>query len=178
MKDHILVKLDSTTELLQYFTSTAVTFASADNSLSATNIATGWTAGDKVVIAGSSESANNTTMTIKTVATGKLSMEEAVTDDNAGETITLNQEYQGEWKEVDQFSHLLSTINTSGNAYAYVDQSADGVNTDYTTTITVTAATAKADSIEVLLPYARLRVRTNAADQTTMRAYLFGRRLT
>jgi hypothetical protein len=73
---------------------------------------------------------------------------------------------------------LLSTINTSGNAYAYVDQSADGVNTDYTTTITVTAATAKADSIEVLLPYARLRVRTNAADQTTMRAYLFGRRLT
>lgn len=178
MNNHIVIPLDKCTELLQYFTSNAVTFASTDNSLAATGIETGWTAGDKVVVAGSSESANNTTFTIKTVATGKLTMYEAVTDDTPGETITLNQEWQGEWKEADQFAHLLSVINCSGNAYVYIDQSGDKDNADYTTTITVTGGTAKADSIEVVLPYARLRVRTNAADQTTMRAYLSGRRVT
>ena len=177
MKDHILVKLDSTTELLQYFTG-SITTTQATKKYAATGIGSGLTAGEKVVFAGFSNADSNGTKTLATVAANEVTVEEAIGTGESGVTATVNQEWQGEWKEVDQFSHLLSTINTSGNAYAYVDQSADGVNTDYTTTITVTAATAKADSIEVLLPYARLRVRTNAADQTTMRAYLFGRRLT
>jgi len=178
MKDHILIKLDSTTELLQYFTG-SITTTQATKKYAATGIGSGLTAREKVVFAGFSNADSNGTKTLATVAANEVTVEEAIgTGESNKAGVTLNQEYQGEWKEVDQFSHLLSTINTSGNAYAYVDQSADGVNTDYTTTITVTAATAKADSIEVLLPYARLRVRTNAADQTTMRAYLFGRRLT
>ena len=177
MKDHILVKLDSTTELLQYFTGSVNTTATTKKYAS-TGIGSGLTAGEKVVIAGFSNADSNGTKTLATVAANEITVEEAIGANETGVTATVNQEYQGEWKEVEQFSHLLAIENTSGNAYAYVDQSADGVNTDYTTTITVTAATAKADSIETVLPFARLRVRTNAADQTTMRAYLFGRRLT
>jgi hypothetical protein len=177
MKDHILIKLDSTTELLQYFTGSVNTTATTKKYAS-TGIGSGLAVGEKVVIAGFSNADSNGTKTLATVAANEITVEEAIGADETGITATVNQEWQGEWKEVNQFSHLLSVINTSGNAYAYVDQSANGVDTDYTTTITVTAATAKADSIEVLMPYARLRVRTNAADQTTMRAYLFGRRLT
>ena len=177
MKDHILIKLDSTTELLQYFTGSVNTTATTKKYAS-TGIGSGLAVGEKVVIAGFSNADSNGTKTLATVAANEITVEEAIGANETGITATVNQEWQGEWKEVNQFSHLLSVINTSGNAYAYVDQSANGVDTDYTTTITVTAATAKADSIEVLMPYARLRVRTNAADQTTMRAYLFGRRLT
>ena len=177
MKDHILVKLDSTTELLQYFTGSVNTTATTKKYAS-TGIGSGLTAGEKVVIAGFSDADSNGTKTLATVAANEITVEEAIGADETGITATVNQEWQGEWKEVNQFSHLLPTINCSGNAYLYVDFSADGVNTDYTNTGTITAATADMGSIEVGLPYARLRVRTNAADQTTMRAYLFGRRLT
>lgn len=177
MKDHLIFELDRCTELLQYFTSGAVTFAAVDDSLSATGIATGWTAGDTVVIGGSSEAANNTTMVIKTVATGKLTMYDAVTDDNAGETITITQEWPGTYKETKGCVALTGTINCSGNAIIYIDQSANGVDTDYTSSWAVTGGTALSYEVAVLLPYAKMRIRTNAADQTSMRAYLFGRKI-
>lgn len=177
MRNVVLEKLDSCTELLQYFTSTGVTFAASDSSLSATGIATGWTAGDTVVIAGSSETANNTTMVIKTVATGKLTMFDAVTDDTPGETITITQEWPGTFKETNGFAALTGTINCSGNAIIYIDQSANGVDIDYTSSWAVTAATALSYEVSVLLPYAKMRIRTNAADQTSMRAYMFGRKI-
>ena len=177
MRNLILEKLDSCDDLLQYFTSTAVTFAAVDNSLSATGIATGWVAGDRVVIAGSSAGGNNTTMTIKTVATGKLTMYDTVSDDNAGETITVTQEWPGSFKEVNGFSTLTGVINCSGNAVIYIDQSANGVDIDYTSSWSVTGGTALSYEVAVLLPYAKMRIRTNAADQTSMRAYMYGRKI-
>ena len=177
MRNVVLEQLDKCTELLQYFTSSAVTFAASDSSLAATNIGTGFTAGDSVVIAASSEAANNTTMTIKTVAAAKLTMYNAVTDDNAGETITITQEWPGEYKETHGFAALTGTINCSGNAIIYIDQSGNGVDTDYTSSWAVTGGTALSFEVSVLLPFAKMRIRTNAADQTTMRAYLYGRKI-
>lgn len=183
MLEQKLHLLDSITELLQYHTSGAVTFAATDNSLAATGIGTStFAVGDYIVVGGSSQAANNTTHKLATVSANKITVtpDTSITDDNAGETITLNQEYQGEWLDVRRWPKLVGTINCSGNAYLYIDQSASpvGANTDYTTTVTVTGGTAAAFSVETVLPYARIRVRNNGADQTIMRAYLYGRSLT
>lgn len=188
MISQILHKLDTCTELLQYFTSGAVTFAASDDSLAATSIGTGaaFEVGDHIVVSGSSESANNTTHTVTISAANKITCGgSAITDDNAGETIVINQEYQGSWVNVERWAKLTGTINSSGNCSVYIDQSSDDVlnassvsNTDYTTTVSVTGGTAAAWSVEVVAKWARLRVRNNGADQTIMRATLWGRAIT
>lgn len=187
MISQILHRLDTCTELLQYFTSTGVTFAASDDSLSATQIGTGYAfeVGDYINVSGSSQTANNTTWLVSTSAANKIVVDGAITDDNAGETIVINQEYIGSWVNIERWAKLVGSIVTSGNAYVYIDQSNDDVghpssvtNTDYTTTVTVTGGTAASWSIETVGKYARMRVRNNGADQTTMRAYLFGRAIT
>ena len=176
MKDYIMTQLAKTTELLQYFTGSTV-ITQADKTFTAANIGSGLTAGEKIVIAGAGQSASNGTFTLVTVAAGAITVHEAIgTDETA--TITINQEYQSAWIDVRKWAKLTGSINSSGNAYVYIDQSADGYNTDYTTTRTITGGTADAWSIETVLPYVRMRVRTNAADQTAMRAYLYGRIIT
>jgi hypothetical protein len=176
MKDYIMTQLAKTTELLQYFTGSTV-ITQADKTFTAANIGTGLTAGEKIVIAGAANSASNGTFTLVTVAAGAISVHEAIGADETA-SITINQEYQSDWIDVRKWAKLTGSIYSSGNAYVYIDQSSDGYNTDYTTTRTITAATADAWSIETVLPFARMRVRTNAADQTAMRAYLYGRIIT
>jgi hypothetical protein len=181
MLSQILHRLDYVTELLQYFASSAVTFAASDDSLAATNIGTGaaFEVGDHIVVSGSSESANNTTHTVTISAVNKITCgASAITDDNAGEAIVINQEYQGTWQKVERWAKLTGSINCSGNCYVYIDQSGDGVSTDYTTTVTVTGGTAASWAVESVLPYTRIRIRNNGADQTSMRAYSFARHLT
>jgi len=188
MISQILHKLDTCTELLQYFTSGAVTFAASDDSLAATGIGTGgaFEVGDHIVVSGSSESANNTTHTVTISAANKITCGgSAITDDNAGETIVINQEYQGSWVNVERWAVITGSINCSGNAYVYIDQSGDDVNsaadvsnTDYTSTVAVTGGTAQPWNIQVIGKWARLRVRNNGADQTTMRAFMYGRAIT
>ena len=176
MKNQLMTELAKTTELLQYFTGSTV-ITQADKTFTAANIGSGLTAGEKIVIAGAANSASNGTFTLVTVASGAIVVAETI-GANETATITINQEYQSAWLDVRKWAKLTGAINTSGNAYVYIDQSADGYNTDYTTTRTITASTADAWSIETVLPWARMRVRTNAADQTTMRASLFGRIVT
>jgi len=173
-----IFQIDKVTELLQYFASSSVTFAELDNSIAATGIGSGFSAGDKILVASSSVSGNNTTHTISTVASGKLVITSATTiaDDNAGESITINQVYQGNWQKVDHCAKIVGTINTSGNCSVYIDQSQDGVTTDYTSAaIAVTGGTAAAWDISVVGKYARMRIVNSGADQTIMRAYLNGR---
>jgi hypothetical protein len=178
MKDHIIEKLDSTTELLQYFTG-SVTTTQATNKYAATNIGVGLAVGDILYVAGFSNTASNGWKTVTTIAgdNSYIYVSEAIGAGESGVTATFNQEYQGTWQEAEQFSHVCPFIYSSGNAYLYVDQSPNKVNY-YTTTRTITAATADLASIETCLPFVRMRVRTNAADQTTMDAQLFGRRIT
>ena len=177
MKDYIMTKLDSTTELLQYFTGSTTT-TQATRQYAATNIGVGLSVGDKLVVAGFSNVASNGTKTIATVATDAITVEEAIGAGEAGVTATFNQEYQGVWVDVRKWAKLTGSINTSGAAYVYIDQSADGLNVDYTTTRTITGGTADSWSIETVLPNIRMRIRANAIDQTVMRAYLYGRIIT
>jgi hypothetical protein len=181
MRNIILERLEKITELLQYFNgSTAIT--QADQTYTASNIGVGLTAGDIVVISGASGSASNGTFTLKSVATGAIIVadNDIGTDETA--TLTINQEYQGEWHEVRGFAALTGVVNTSGNAQMYVDLSDNGVDVDYssapgTGSGAITGGTAFPFEVTNLMPYARLRVRNNGADQTTMRAYLYGRKI-
>jgi hypothetical protein len=75
------------------FTSAAVTFLTADNSINATGIGTGITVGDNstdvILVSGASESANNTKFTVTTATTGKLIVTETVTAETAGNTVSI-----------------------------------------------------------------------------------------
>jgi len=181
MISQILHQLDYTGELLQYFNgSTAVD--QDKYTFTATGIGTGWTAGDYVSITGASNGATNTVIQLDTVATGMLTAEPITLGADETATLTLNQEYQGAWVNVERWAKLTGLINTSGNCYVYIDQSGatakPTTTVDYTTTITVTGATAATWSIETLGKWARMRIRNNGADQTIMRAYLYGRAIT
>jgi hypothetical protein len=177
MISQILHQLDKTTELLQYFAGSTAIVKTA-RTFTATGIHTGLTVGDKVVIAGTSSGTSDGTYTVETLSTGVLTTVETPAGSNETATITINQEYQGVWVNIERWAKLTGSINCSGAAYVYIDQSADGSSVDYTTTLTITGGTASAWSIEAELKYARMRIRTNAADQTIMRAYLFGRAIT
>lgn len=177
MNEVKLEQIEKVTELLQYFTGT-VTTTTATRTYAATSIESGLAVGDKIVIAGCAQTNSNGTKTIESVATNSITVVEAIgTGEGPTASVTMNQELQGTWQESQRYTTLTGSINTSGAAIIYIDQSANGVDTDYTTTWAVTAATALAYSAEVVLPFARIRVRTNAADQTIMRAYLFGRKV-
>lgn len=180
--EQVIHQLDHCTELLQYFTSTGVTFAASDDSLSATNIGTGaaFEVGDHINVAASSQTANNTTWTVVTSAVNKITVENGITDDNAGETIKINQEWWGNWVHVDQFTTLAYAIKCPSDAYLYIDWSnSKGTTTDYTTAVTITGSAAgTAAAVAILAPWARMRIRAKDADQASMNAYLNGKRET
>lgn len=174
-----LYKIDSTSELLQYFTSNAVTFATADNSIAATGIGTSTFAeGDTFTVSGASESGNNITFTVVSVTANKIIVAETVTAEAAGATVKINQTYIGPWVETDCFTKVIGVINASGACTGYIDQSNDGVTVAYSTTEDVTGGTPLGFSVENLSLYARLRIVAKDVDQTTMLAFLNGRTLT
>lgn len=162
---------------LQTFSSSAVTFATADNSIAATNIGTStFTAGEKITVSGAAESGNNTTFTIVTVAAGKLVVSETVTAESAGASVVIKEHYYGTYQSSRDFKYLTGTITSSQACTLYIDQSRDGTNTDYTDTIAVSAATAESWRLDVVVSgFARMRILNGTTDQTTMRAILNGR---
>jgi hypothetical protein len=177
MREEILSQLDYTGKLLQYFTG-SITTTTVSRTYAATGIESGFAVGDKVVFAGFAQTDSNGTKTIETIGTNTLTVVESI---GTGETIaaTMSGTYVGGWFKVNRWAKLTGVINTSGAAVVYVDQSGDnGTNVDYTSSWTVTAATALSFSIETIAKHARLRVLTTAADQTVMRAYLYGRIVT
>lgn len=162
-------------ELLQFFTSNAVTFANADSSLAATGIGAGLSEGEIFLVAGSSESANNVEQTIATVSDDKITVAGSTTNDTPGETIKLNQVVYTDWKDAACMSKIVGSITSSGNCTVVVQQSMDGVNVDHSTSISVTGGTSKEIDVPVYLKYARLKITNGDADQTTFRAYMCGR---
>jgi len=175
MEAQNIIHLCKITELLQYFTGADVTFAEADDSLAAANIGVGWSEGDIFLCAASSQTANNVEHTIVTVAAGKLTTGSAITADNAGETIKLNQVVYGEWKDVSCMAKIVGAITSSGNCTVLVQQSQDGVNVDFATSIAVTGGTSKEIDVAVYCKYARLKITNGDADQTAFRAIMNGR---
>ena len=176
METQNIFMLAKTEELLQYFTSDAVTFAQTDSSLSATGIGTGLTAGDIILIAASSEADNNTEKTVATVTANKITVEEAIVDDTPGETIKIKQVVYSGWCNVSAFAKIVGTITSSGDCAAIIQQSMDGVNVDHASSaISVTGGTSKEIDQAVYCKYARLKITNGEADQTLFRAYMNGR---
>ena len=84
--------------------------------------------------------------------------------------------YTGDSVEVDKYTRLCGTVIADQDGTIYIDQSPDGTNWDYTSSFNFTANDGLAFSVEVVCPYARMRVtNTSSSDQTYLRAYLFGK---
>lgn len=164
-------------ELLKFFTSNAVTFATADNSIAATGIGTNTvTAGESFRIAGAAQAGNNRTFTARTVTADKIVVVELVTAESTGATVTLNEEYIGAWKRVSNMTDIVGTITTSHNCTVLIDFSQDEVNVDHSVSIAVTGGTSQKINEAVVAPFARLRILNGGTNQTTLRVSINGRR--
>jgi hypothetical protein len=165
------VNILNTTENLQYF-SGSVTFTDTTKTMAATGIHTGFSTGDRIVVAGSVN--NNGTFTIATLGTNSLTVNETVVTEGPVAS-TLTQEVTSLWHNVTHYSRLVGVYSTSGNANLYCDFSIDGANTLVTLTTAITASTPAAYAQEIVAPYARLRLRTNAADQTSVAVHVYAK---
>jgi hypothetical protein len=174
MKGQVLYKIDSTTKLLQYFAGTTATTQST-KTYAATGIESGLTVGDRLIVAGFSNTASNGAKTVATIATNSITVNEAIGASESGVSATFSGEYCGNFQNVQEYAKLIATAITSGNANLYIDFSNDGTNTDYTATTSITGGTGAITTTETTAKYAALRIRTNAADQTVLRSYLYGR---
>lgn len=163
--------------LLQTFTSAAVTVDDDPRTYAATNIgASTFTAGEYISVSGCSESANNGTKTLVTVADNLLTVSEVTATEVAGASVVIDEFYYGEWRLARPFAYLVGTINASQACTLYIDQSRDGVNTDHTDTIVVGAGVAESWQYAVVVSgYARFRILNGGTDQTSMRCILNGK---
>uniref|UniRef100_A0A6H1Z5P7 Uncharacterized protein n=1 Tax=viral metagenome TaxID=1070528 RepID=A0A6H1Z5P7_9ZZZZ len=177
MRNIIVEQLDKSTELLGYFAGT-VAIDQSDRSYTAATIGDTFAVGDTAVITDAVQTLSNGTFILSSVATGAIIVAgPAIGADDASDAIVINQQVPGVYKEVGGFAKLTGTINCSGNAIIYIDQSGDAVYTDYTSSWAVTGGTALAYEVDVLHPFAKMRIQNNGAVQTTMRAYLNGRKV-
>lgn len=84
--------------------------------------------------------------------------------------------YTGSTRRTDQYERLTGTIKTDKDSTALIQQSSDGTNWDYETTIAVTAGTGAAFNVDVVGLFARIKITNDAGtDQTYLRGYLIGR---
>lgn len=72
-------------------------------------------------------------------------------------------------------ARITGTVFADQAGTLNIDQSSDGTNWDYSTSVTVTASTKTNFSVEVVAPYARLRYVNGATIQTVFRLYAFTR---
>lgn len=167
-----------TTELLQTFSSSAVTFATADNSIAATGIGTAFPdAGTKMVITGAAQPGNNSTFTIVSAAAGKIIVSETVTAELPTAAVVINQEWQSGYKQSFQYQDLVGGVKASQNCTVYVDQSTDKSSACYPPVpLSVSGGTPMAFEIRVVAPYVQFRIRNSGTNQTEMNGYLNGAR--
>jgi len=161
----------STTENLQYF-SGSITFTAATKTLAATGIETGWTVGDTFIVAASVS--NNNTFTIATLGTNSLTVNETVV--NEGPVVcNMSQLVSSGWVDAKYYSRLVGIYGTSGNAVLYSDWSVDKTNVVVTLSTSITGGTPAAYAQEIVAPYVRIRLKTNAADQTSVACHIYAK---
>jgi hypothetical protein len=165
------------TTLLKSPSSSAVTFATADNSIAATGIGTAFPAGKKINIAGATNSGNNSTFTVMSATANKVIVSETVTAESPGAAVVINEEYQSAWKDVSDRTDIVGAANASQACIVFVDFSNDGGdNTDYTEIIGVDAGVPQSINLPVITHHCRLRVRNGGTAQTSLRVFLNGKR--
>lgn len=172
-----IAQLGYCTELLQYFTGTTASTATTKK-YSATGINTGWSEDDIVYITGFSNTDSNGYKTIASIASGYITVDEAIGANETGITAVLNQEWRSAWFAVTKFAKLIGSIYCSQAAKLYVDFSVDKSNITYqpnSSGETVSSATRMAFAYETVAPFARFRLLNNGADQTYVYAWFGGR---
>ena len=163
------------THLLASFSSAAVTFATADNSIAATGIGTNTvTSGEKFVASGPAQAGNNRTFTAVTVTANKIIVLETVTAESAGALVVLNEEYQSGYKQAFNFGKIVGAISPSKDCTAFLDFSDDKINADFTKILPVNAGVPLPIDETVRAHYVQFRVRNNGTTQTTIRAFING----
>jgi len=163
------------TTLFKSLSSSAVTFATADNSISATGIGTAFPTTDtQIVITGAAEANNNTTFTVVSATANKIIVTETVTAESAGASVIANQYFVDDWKPISKFGYLAAVINASQNCTVYVEQSNDKTNVDKTTTCSILASTSYPIEIKTVSNYGRLKILNGGTSQTVFRAYING----
>lgn len=174
----IIDQLDTITELLQYFTGSVV-ITKTTGGLAATGIGSGWTIGDTLLLSGTSNS--NIEVTITYIHTDNSYMlttpvSTAFGDDETAGSGKLNQTAYTAWQDIRGYSRIVGSIYASGAADYWIQQSWNASDVDVQSTkADLSAATPTSFSVEAVAPYARLRILSEDADQTVMRAYLGGR---
>lgn len=178
-----LMQLANTTELLQYFTGSTDT-TQTTRKYAASNIGVGLAVGDTIYLSGCSNAASNGAKTIESIASDNsyITVEETIGANETGVTLVLNQEFNSPWYDCQEFSRLVGMISCSGAAILIVEYSGDkGTTTGYVSPSSsgqaITGGTPLGFSYEVIAKWARFRLRTNAADQTSMDAYFYGRKV-
>lgn len=84
--------------------------------------------------------------------------------------------YTGSSAASDKYARLVGSIYTDHASTLYIDQSQDNTNWDYSSSFAITASIGLAFSVEVIAPYARMRVvNTAGAAQSTLRSFVRGR---
>ena len=166
----------SVTTLLKSFSSSAVTFATADNSIAATGIGTAFPAGKKINITGATNSGNNSTFTVVTATANKVIVTETVTAESAGAAIVVNEEAQSGFKQAFPYQDLIGTVIASQHCTVFLDFSDDKVNSFTVQIDANSGVTIPITPQPVLAHYVQLRVRNNGTDQTALRVQLNGRR--
>jgi hypothetical protein len=84
--------------------------------------------------------------------------------------------YTGTKFSTQYYGRLVGTCISDHAGTMYIDQSPDGEHWDYSSSFTLSAATGIAVSVEVIAPWARLRIiNGSGAAQTYLRAFVSGR---
>lgn len=167
--------LKHVTTLLKSLSSSAVTFATADNSIAATGIGTAFPAGKKIVVSGAAQAGNNITFTVVSATSGKIIVSETVTAESAGAAVVINEEYQSGYVQVFDMDKIVGHINSSQNCTVYLDFSGDKSNA-YTIDVGVAGGVAAPIDQSVKASYLQVRIRNGGTDQTTMEAFIYGQK--
>jgi len=94
------------------------------------------------------------------------------------EPLDASETYTGDWKDVDGYNKLCGMVYADQACTLYIEQSQDGSNADSQSlvkSISASDAVNSAYSVEVVAPYARMRIVNGVAAQGTLRASMNGK---
>jgi len=180
---------ESVTENLQYFTGTFVIDADGGGTgigkISAAGIGTGWAVGDYAALTGTANS--NITILITYIHTDDSYIYATAVSENgvavafgADESGSgdekMNQVFYTAWQDLSGFWEISATIYASGACDATLQQSWAGTYVDLNGTKgDVSAATPVAIDEDVKCLFGRLKLLSEDADMTYVRAYFGGK---
>ena len=109
-------------------------------------------------------------------AVAPSSSNQGVLIDSTTGLLTNNATYTSNGYRIISFARVTGLINSDQTGTLHIDQSADGTNWDYVTTVAITGGTVAAFSVEVIAEWVRIRfTNSGGSTQTTMRLYTYAR---